>query len=183
MGSPKALLPFRGRPFLENIIETAKASAADLIMVAVSPNDDKINAHIDLAIATVVVNHNVTGGGPLESIQVAIRSLINQKVEYLLVWPVDLPHVKIATIQALIQATRAGQPEIVVPLFGGRRGHPVFFSKTTFPELLAAPADQGARAVVKRLPDRVVEIAVDDAAVTDAINTPADYQRLLKSLP
>jgi CTP:molybdopterin cytidylyltransferase MocA len=49
-----------------------------------------------------------------------------------------------------------------------------------FEDLLAAPDDEGARAVVKADPSRVEEVEVDDSAVVEDLNTPEDYEALVR---
>ena len=68
-----------------------------------------------------------------------------------------------------------GHP-LVVPIYQGRRGHPALFSAALFPDLLRAPLDQGARAVVHATPDRV-EVSCDDPAVLEDFDLPEDLPR------
>lgn len=75
------------------------------------------------------------------------------------------------------------QKAVTLPVFSGRRGHPVIFSMAVFDELLAAPPDDGARAVVRADPGRVCEVSTDDPAVLEDIDTPGDYQALLARFP
>jgi molybdenum cofactor cytidylyltransferase len=83
-------------------------------------------------------------------------------------------------VAALVDAFRRTGAPIVVPTFQGRRGHPVLFARSTFAELLDAPDDQGARAVVRKDPGRVTEVPVSDSAVLEDLNTPDDYKALLR---
>ena len=70
-----------------------------------------------------------------------------------------------------------GRGAIVIARCAGKRGHPVVFGDSVFRELLEAPAEQGARAVVIRDPARVVYVDVDDPGVTLDLDTPADVER------
>ena len=69
---------------------------------------------------------------------------------------------------------------MVVPVHGERRGHPVIFGRAVFKELLEAPDDLGARAVVRADPARVLEVAVQDPSVLEDFNTPGEYRDLLR---
>jgi molybdenum cofactor cytidylyltransferase len=181
MGRPKALLEYRGKTFMQSILATLRAAAIDSAVVAISPLDDKIKHFIDLTFASIVYNQDTAETGPISSIKAALLELINHQVEYVLVWPVDQPHVAVQTVASLKSVSLQKKPDIAVPVFNGVRGHPVLFRQTVFQELLSAPADLGARSVVRRLPDRVLEIPVQDPAVIDDIDTPEDYQRLISS--
>ncbi|WP_394778062.1 NTP transferase domain-containing protein [Undibacterium sp.] len=83
----------------------------------------------------------------------------------------DMPYVQRSTLQAMLQALRAGAG-IVVPVHEGRRGNPVGFSHAHLPQLLALSGDQGARSLLKNYP--VTEVLVDDAGIHRDIDLPSD---------
>jgi molybdenum cofactor cytidylyltransferase len=67
---------------------------------------------------------------------------------------------------------------ILIPTFRSRRGHPVLFAAGTFPELLAAPLSEGARAVVHRHHEEVEYVEVDEEGILWDVDQPEDYERL-----
>ncbi|KPJ93569.1 MAG: hypothetical protein AMS18_05535 [Gemmatimonas sp. SG8_17] len=178
MGFPKALLNYHGRTFLQTILDSA--AALGLMPLAVFAVDsDNILQHHDLRAVTVLTNREPEAG-PIGSIRESVRAILNHPVDALLVWPVDFPHVSVATVQKLIDGFwEAGKP-IVVPLCDGRRGHPAVFGRAVFADLLQAPDSAGAQAVVRADPGRVLQVPVDDPAVIDSLNTPAAYRDLLR---
>jgi molybdenum cofactor cytidylyltransferase len=66
---------------------------------------------------------------------------------------------------------------IVVPRYGERRGHPVIFSRSIFPELLAAPLEEGAKTVVRAHRGETLELVTNDKGVTIDIDTPEEYRK------
>ncbi|MFZ6774969.1 nucleotidyltransferase family protein [Undibacterium sp. SXout7W] len=74
----------------------------------------------------------------------------------------DMPYVSPATVSALHRALREGA-DIAVPVFQGKRGNPVGFSRTHLTELLQLSGDQGARRLLSTFP--VTEIQVDDPGI------------------
>lgn len=179
MGYPKALLPYRGRPFLAGILDACYAAGIEKRVVVLGHYADKIMEKMDLSNAIVAVSQDLDAG-PIGSIRAGLAALAPFPVDAAVVWPVDRPHVGVATVEALLDGFRATHQPIVVPTHGGRRGHPVLFGRPAFAELLGAPNDEGARAVVHRDPARVAEVAVDDTAVLEDFNTPKDYKKLLR---
>jgi molybdenum cofactor cytidylyltransferase len=179
MGYPKALLPYRGRPFLSGIVDACYAAGVEKRVVVLGHYADKIKEEIDLSDLLVAVNEHVETG-PIGSVRAGLAALASYPVDAILVWPVDRPHVAVATIEALLDGFRAAHQPIVVPTHDGKRGHPVLFGRPVFAELLGAPDDEGARAVVHRDPARVAEVPVDDPAVLEDFNTPDDYKKLLR---
>jgi molybdenum cofactor cytidylyltransferase len=71
------------------------------------------------------------------------------------------------------------QKLIVVPTFEGRRGHPVIFAKALYPELLAAPLEVGARAVVRAHAGEVLEVPTENEAVVLNLNDPESLKKAL----
>jgi molybdenum cofactor cytidylyltransferase len=83
-------------------------------------------------------------------------------------------------VEALLAGFRSSGRPIVIPAYEGKHGHPVIFGRDVFQELLEAPDSEGARAVVHADPNRVFEVLVDDSAVVEDLNTPVEYQNLMK---
>ena len=177
MGSPKALLPFRDSTFLEVILESCRSLALAEVLVVAGPDTFKALSDNVLRGARKVLNP-APESGPIGSIRLGIGAL-DPAAEGILVWHVDRPHVRPETVRQLLGSLQDGAP-IVVPGFGGRRGHPVIFARTVFEELLQVPEGEGARAVVRADPSRVSLVAVDDPAVVEDIDTPEAYRELLE---
>ena len=74
---------------------------------------------------------------------------------------------------AVVDAARRTGAPIVVPVHDGRRGHPVWFARETWRELMTV-TDGGARAVVRAYCERVHEVAVSDVGIARDIDTKAD---------
>ena len=95
----------------------------------------------------------------------------------MLVHLTDHPTVARETFKALIGAWRESRKPIVIARHHGRRGHPVLFDRSVFGELLDAPEDQGARAVVNADAGRVHYVDLDDPGITLDLDTPEDLER------
>ena len=179
MGYPKALLRYRGSPFLEGILEAASAAALEPRVVVLGPDASQVLESVDLRGAMEVRNLRPETG-QLGSMKLGIQAIVNHPVNAAVVWTVDQPHVAVRTVELLVEEFRAGGAPIIVPTHGGRRGHPVLFGREVFQELLAAPLDVGARAVVRSRPERVREVPVADQAVLEDIDTPEAYEELVR---
>jgi CTP:molybdopterin cytidylyltransferase MocA len=181
MGEPKALLRLGARTFLEVIAGTAQEAGIEPVIVVVGSDGDNIRRRLNLPTVTWV-RTQAPEAGPLGSIQGGIRALLNRSVEGALVWHVDQPHVRAATIRTLLASLRGDGPPIALPLYQARRGHPILFGRSVFPELLSHAGPEGARGVVRADPRRVLEVPVDDPAVLEDINTREQYVALLRRL-
>ncbi len=100
-----------------------------------------------------------------------------------LVHLVDHPTVRAETFAAIVREYERTGKSIVIARYRDRRGHPVLFDRTVFRELLDAPLDQGARAVVNADPSRVGYLDADDPGITLDLDTPEDLERALLPPP
>lgn len=182
MGSPKALLPISGVPFIEEIVRALKGTKIDRIIVVLGHHAEKIQKRIAHLPVTFVVNRDYAKG-QLSSLIVAIRSLAaektTEKIDGVLVHLVDHPFISPALVDHMIDRFYETKKLIVIPRCGGRRGHPVIFSSRLFPELLSAPLEKGAKVIVHAHRDETLEIETDFAGVTIDIDTPEEYRQYL----
>ncbi|MEE4280158.1 MAG: nucleotidyltransferase family protein [Halieaceae bacterium] len=88
----------------------------------------------------------------------------------------DMPLLKASTLRAL--AERAGEDRIVIPVFNGRRGHPVFFGSCFLGALQELEGDRGAAGVLRANADACVELPVDDPGIHLDADTPAELEAL-----
>ncbi len=85
----------------------------------------------------------------------------------------DMPQVDAGLVDRLIAAFDPARGAlIVVPTFEGKRGNPVLWSRRFFPDLMAVEGDVGARNIIGRYPEAVVEVAVDGTGAFTDIDTP-----------
>ncbi len=174
MGSPKPLLSLRGTTFLRGIVNLHRALGL-AVYVVLGEHRERIQAEVDLSDTTVLINPTPELG-QLSSLQLATRHL--GASAGLLVHPVDHPVVSLSTLQMLLRNALAFPGRLVFPVHQGRKGHPLVFPQALFPEILSAPLDQGARAVVRRHPELLLPVDVEDPGVLLNIDTPEEYRRL-----
>ncbi|HYX80970.1 MAG TPA: nucleotidyltransferase family protein [Gemmatimonadales bacterium] len=181
MGAPKALLDFLGLPFAVRILQALEALEVKTRVVVLGPDAPRIEpALADQSF--ILIKNPEPETGPIASLRGALKALQPLQPSAILVWPVDLPHVRVSTVERLIETHRRTRAPIVLPTFAERRGHPVIWSSSLFGELLESPeaAREGARAVLHMHERDMVTVPVDDPAVVDTINTPEDYERLVR---
>ena len=87
----------------------------------------------------------------------------------ILVTLADLPFTTPQTLMHLAQRI-SSETEILIPIYRGRRGHPVVFGAAWRSRLTDLTGDSGARALISCSAD-VVELPVDDPGVIHAVDT------------
>jgi CTP:molybdopterin cytidylyltransferase MocA len=176
MGRPKALLPYREETFLEHLIQVTRHPRIGVTRVVLGAGAEEIRKIAKLDFSMVVVNPNWEQG-QLSSIREGIRSLEGIETEGIVLCPVDHPLVSARLVGDLIGQFYLNHKSIVLPTYNGRRGHPVIFASALYGELLAAPADKGARAVVWAHSADVLEVPTDEEGVVLNLNDPDMLRR------
>ena len=177
MGRPKALLPIQGQKFIERIIRVIGQSRVGRTIVVLGHHADQLRGQIEHLPVEVVINPEYRSG-QLSSLQAAIRHISDDdRCDGMLVHLVDHPFIDVALVDALIESFFETKKMIVVPRYKGKRGHPVIFSRELFGELLNAPLDQGAKAVVNAHRQETLEIEWQDEGITLDIDTPELFRQ------
>ncbi len=174
MGKPKALLQFAGETFLEHIVSVLKDCPVDGVTIVLGADAETIKRQVDLYGADVVINKRYKDG-QLSSLIAGIESM-PQETDGILVCLVDMPFITEKAVSRIVAEFKATHRPIVQPVFNGKRGHPVLFSKMLFDELRNAPHDHGARYVIHSNKDKVIEVQSPDDGILISINTPDDYK-------
>jgi len=178
MGSPKALLKIGGRTFLEHIDDACTAARITDRVVVLGADAEKIRPALAGFTGTVVVNGKWESG-QLSSILCGCDAVQGEGCHGIMVWPVDRPLVTAHLCVGLLQAFWTSGKPIIVPVFDGKRGHPVIFSKDIFDELRNAPAGVGARAVLQSDPSRICHVETQEEGILMNIDTPEEYRRTI----
>ena len=177
MGRPKALLPIDGQTFIERIVAALKQTQVGKIIVILGHNASELEAKISHLPVQILINTDYKQG-QLSSLQLAVRELqADNDCDGMLVHLVDHPYLAPALVQEMIRRFYETEKRIIVPKFHGKRGHPVIFSNALFGELLSAPMDEGAKAVVNAHRAETLEIETQEEGIAVDIDTPELYQR------
>jgi molybdenum cofactor cytidylyltransferase len=180
MGQPKALLRAAdGRSFLSRIVDAACAGGTKGVAVVIGPpHASVIAAALDAQMMhshhEIVRAHNeLPERGMLTSVQAGLRSL-PPDASAALVWPVDIPFVQAATVRRLLEVEPG---KIVVPVYGGRGGHPLRLPRALFAEVMAGDPEQGLRGILARRPGETERLVVADPGVLVDVDTPEEYEK------
>jgi molybdenum cofactor cytidylyltransferase len=179
MGRPKALIPYREGTFLEHLIQVTRHPRIGVTRVVLGAGADEIRRITKLDDRFVVLNPDWEQG-QLSSICAGIRSLASVKTDGIILCPVDHPLVTARLVGDLISEFYSNNKSIVLPTYNARRGHPVIFSSALYAELLDAPADKGARAVVWTHSSDILEVPTPEEGIVLNINNPDMLRRALE---
>lgn len=178
MGKPKLPLPLGKGTVLEQTIDNFLNSKVNEVIVVVGDRAKEIRGLISSRPVKVAVN-TVYRQGMSTSIAAGLN-LASVRTRAIMLALADQPFIDIPTINQLIEAFNAGNKGIIIPVYLGRRGHPVIFAIKYEEELLGLKGDIGGRQIIDRHPDDVLEVAVNCEGINQDIDTYEDYQRMTK---
>ncbi|MGB9464819.1 MAG: nucleotidyltransferase family protein [Candidatus Acidiferrum sp.] len=177
MGSPKALLPYQGRPFLEHLLDVAHHSKISVRRVVLGADAEPIAKEVNLEHDEIVINPDWERG-QLCSIQAALRSL-PPNTDGIVLFLIDHPLISSVLVDDLVATFYNSGKPIVLPVYEGRRGHPVIFSSALYQELMNAPLETGARSVVWAHAGEIQIVQTNEEGCVLNLNDPDTMQRAL----
>jgi molybdenum cofactor cytidylyltransferase len=92
----------------------------------------------------------------------------------------DQPLITPRIIDTLISTWRTREKRIVAPLYDGKRGNPILFANSLFPDLLEVSGDEGGRSVVERHRQELETVELGDAMASYDVDTWEAYQQVVK---
>jgi len=177
MGRDKALLEFRGKTFLEHIVATLSEAGLERAVVVLGHHADEIRRAVNLRSVEIVVNQEYRLG-QTSSLQAGLRAVDQDQTDAIVLCLVDHPAVSAEVVRKLVAAYQQSSALVVVPIYQGRRGHPVVISRALFKELLSLDPQQGANTVIHKYRDAMQSVEVQDPGILIDIDDPQSYRRM-----
>jgi CTP:molybdopterin cytidylyltransferase MocA len=184
MGTVKAALALTGGDtFLSRLLRTLLIAGLPDIVVVTGAADAAVRAAAGRIRRPVRFEYNDRwAAGQLTSLIAGLRERQGDRLEGVLVTLVDAPLVSVATVTSVLQTWRRQRAPIVRPARGSQHGHPVIFDCAVFAELRTADPQVGAKAVVRRRANDIVNAPIDDPGAYVDIDTPDEYRDVLSRL-
>lgn len=171
MKQEKLLLPVNNIPLIERVIRAAQQSFLhEIILIYQSEQVKEIGDRYRIKTAL----NRLAAEGQSAAVKLGTRSA-QPDARALMFLVGDQPYLSADIINRLIEAWRNNQGSIVVPAYNGRQGNPAVFPAQLKDELLGLQGDIGGRALIEKMRDRVVTVAVSSSAMGLDIDTPEQY--------
>jgi molybdenum cofactor cytidylyltransferase len=176
MGTPKALLDYRGETFMGRLVRVLGTSCSPVIVV-LGYHADVLRQQVP-ANATIAINPDPSRG-QLSSLQTGLAAMPADADGFAFI-PVDSPAVAEDTVTKLARTFRRRHPEtlFVIPRQSGKRGHPVLAAPSIAAEFLALSPTGEAREIVHAHVDRTEYVDVEDSGIFTDIDDPQAYRQL-----
>lgn len=174
MGTPKALLDAgSGVCFLDRLAGTF-LDAGCAVYVVLGAQAALVQPAIRRGGEIQFVVNPDPSRGQLSSLQCGLRA-VAPAAEAIFFSPVDAPGIARETILVLKDLLTG--MDFAIPIYEGKRGHPVLMKASAAPHFLDSPLEASARNILhaRRSLTRYVEVV--DPAILDDVDDAQDYQR------
>ena len=179
MGALKQVLPFGKSTVIETIIASLLKSSVDVVMVIVGHRASDVREALKGIGVEIFVNENYKKG-MLSSIKCGVSAL-PKDAEAFMISLCDQPGIRPENIDVLIDSYRKSGKGIIIPVYKGKRGHPVIFDKRYIDEILCLKEEDGRlREVVWKNSEDILEVEVENIAVIEDMDYMGEYRKLVK---
>ena len=178
MGQPKLLLPFGNHTILEQTVDNLLNSRLDEVIVVVGHKSHEITKRLTNWPVKVVLNpgyHEGMGSSIAKGL-----NLVDDSCRAVMIVLADQPFIGSKTINLLIEAFVNKDKGIVIPVYRGRRGHPVIFATKYRKRLQDLVDDVGGRQIIEEHEDDTFEVVIDSESINIDIDTMNDYRSHIK---
>ncbi|MBU0996534.1 MAG: nucleotidyltransferase family protein [Firmicutes bacterium] len=168
-GINKMSLIYQGIPLIHHVIEAFLPVTENIIVVSGHYHEELKSILRKYGTVQIVQNFDYPNG-MFSSVQRGVQ----ETSEDFFVTPGDYPLIKTETIQKMLEA----KGPIVVPVFEGRKGHPILFRKELKQPLLEEEPNSNLKVFRDRYTPEYIQ--VNDPGILKDIDTIADYEDLIE---
>jgi molybdenum cofactor cytidylyltransferase len=177
----KLLEMIDGEQMVRRVARAALASGAHPV-VAVTGYDAGLVADALRGLDVTVVDNSCWTEGLSTSLRAGLR-VLPKNIDGALICLGDMPGIDASVLEALMAAFAAkGRDAICVPVRNAQRGNPVLWGAQYFQEMMTLSGDIGAKPLLARHKDHLIEVEVATDSIFEDIDALPDLERLRPKL-
>lgn len=185
LGRPKQLIRTGDDCLLGRVVQTALDSELEQVVLvlghmAATIREKLSQRQLDHPKLRVEMNPRYKEGMS-SSLQAGLRAVECQFPSIMVILG-DMPLVQSDTINFLLNSFRGSDKLICAPVYRGKRGLPVCFSKGMYQSLKGVTGDIGARGILKKNIDTVLFVEIDKSDIIFDVNHESDVEKLMAEL-
>jgi len=173
MGFPKMLLPFHGATMIENVIANVSESLVESALVVLGAEKDKLIEVIKKTTATWCYNYNYKEG-MLSSVKCGFQNL-SLDIKVVLVFQGDQPLITSDVINSLIESYKSSGKGIVIPVYNGKRGHPLLIDRKYSNDIEKLDTRDGLRSLAYKFSEDVLVVETECPGILRDFDTYKEY--------
>jgi molybdenum cofactor cytidylyltransferase len=190
MGQNKLLLNFREKPLIVHAVDTLLASDIDEVIVVLGHEIEKVRDQLERSIGLA---NKAASGKPLRLTQnpdyqnglsTSVRTgveAVSRQANGIMIYLADQPLLEPEDVNRIVAGFAAAKEvnkSIVVPFFRGERGNPVILDASLRDSILGIVGDVGCKGVIKRYPEKVYAIEMENDHVVRDVDDVQAFKRL-----
>jgi CTP:molybdopterin cytidylyltransferase MocA len=179
MGAFKPLQRIGGASVIETILFTLRRAAIDPIVIVLGHNGAALEKHLAQSGAAFVYNPRFAASEMLDSVKIGLAWMQHQCARVLLT-PADVPLFTAQTVRLLASVLDEGVVDVAIPTHDGLDGHPLCLQNTAIPAVLRYTGSDGLRGALRENFLRIRRVPVEDEGVRHDMDTPTDYENILR---
>jgi xanthine dehydrogenase accessory factor len=177
--SSKPLTSWRGRSLvarsLEPYLEWLNFSRVSVdLRIVLGFQGEQVAEHLSKSVTERLnlIQNSDWQTGMSSSIRCGLQVAKERSFDGVLIGLADMPWISPAVLEKL--ATELTPNSIVCPVYDGKRGHPILLGSALFCEMEDLSGDVGARSLLKRYPERIKLVEVQEPGVLEDIDQLSD---------
>lgn len=179
-GSPKALATINESPAITFLLKNICSSRIDEIIVVLGSDSDAIEPHLFKHKLIRVVYNNDYKFGQTSSVQTGLKAL-SSHTDAFMILPVDCSFIQTKTIDKLIEHYIRNHPQILIPAFNLKKGHPPVFKQELKENILKLSYAEGLNKITQNPAYSTETLELPDPGIIQTFNTPDELARILDS--
>jgi molybdenum cofactor cytidylyltransferase len=191
MGRNKLLLNFRDKPLIVHAVDTLLASEIDEVIVVLGHEIDKVRDQLERRVGLAkkaaprkpvrLVQNPDYQKGLSTSVRTGVEA-VSPQANGIMIYLADQPLLEPADVNRIVAAFAAAEEvnkSIVVPFFEGERGNPVILDASLRVAILGIAGDVGCKGVIKRYPEKVFILEMENDHVVRDVDDVGAYEKLV----
>ncbi len=178
MEVPKMLLPFGNMTIIEKVIDNVRKSGINNIIVVLGADRNKILNTVELEHVIHCFNDNYKKG-MLSSVQCGFK-LLPIDFKAVMIFPGDMPLISPEIVKKILNSYYQTRKGLVVPVYRGKRGHPLLIDNKYKYEIDKIDPEEGLRSLAGKFLNDLLEVDTDEKGIIHDIDTRDDYLNAIK---
>jgi molybdenum cofactor cytidylyltransferase len=179
MGRNKLLLRYKDKALVARVVDALLASKIDEVIVVLGYETEKVRAELQGKPVRLVHNPDYKEGLST-SVRIGVDA-VSRKADAIMICLGDQPLLEPADVNRIVAAfadAKKVNKSIVVPFFEGERGNPVILDASLRVAILGIVGDVGCKGVIKRYPEKVYPIEMENDHVVRDVDDVKAYEQL-----
>ena len=167
-GVNKLIKITKGKPLIEHSIINILESSVDELIIVTGYQNNILEKVIKKYKKIKVIYNSQFESGMASSLKIGIKNLSKESKAFFVCLG-DMPMINKKIYNELIK--HANDAEVVIPTFKNQQGNPILFSITMKNQIMNINGDIGAKEILKKNNDKILNLPINDEAILMNYNT------------